>query len=876
MTTIAWRRWRVAKKGSSSSDNAVDHSSSLSLPSSPPPPPSSIIEIPLLPLDFESLPHEEQEAIITRFLRLLIDIPSGVLSLRKEAVVVDHNNNNNNDPNNSLLSLPRSCYRITLYTHAKTLNIDHTDPKIQHLLFQPPHLHPQQQQQVQQRSRYHTTNNKIVYETPYEIAVEAAPTVAVGDKGGEEGGRKFIKYLYLKSMTTTPRKISPSLLVALFMHPFVDEIMLRYAMITDASILEKLINYEKLVSNISTHVYEKKDKAKIDKMIEMLWRDESKPYIFSLLVKISADNLDTLIMKTRDFMRYTNLYMMKFTSSICLQRALYTIFENRLIPDANVKEKRRKGGEGGGGGGRGIGESNNNNGRGSSSSSSSGSGSNSNGLIDELDATLLDNEIAEAERIINAYTDLQTLALFNPYTLNFEEFAAASSEYDSTTTVFLGLYRLTDVGVSSPPSSPSSSSSLSSPLSSSPAVLPLYYAYKRYANYNMLVIGESGYGKSMFVKVYLKRLITANPNTLATIIDPSGEYNVFAKLKEFNFHVYEILHASTTGSDDEDDEDGEDGEDGEDDNIAVIKKKEKEEGERKRKGKYMPNLDPFVLLDSPIQAASMLASCVKAPELVAKEFIAKASSSSNIKSIYEFAEHLPQSSRIYIEDLITAFKPFFTSSPSPSPSSSSSAAEAVTTTSTTTVRRDKLGRIILNIKDINIFPHHTVLLMLLLIHVFSAYMRMPLSIPKVIVLDEAWLLLKDTYTANLVEMFIRAGRKYNIHFILITQMQSDVSNEALSVIFNNASTKVFFRLDNQEAQRLIELLKLSKDRYLNTLTSLSVGECLLITDPPAQNMPLRRISLVSNVQRYIRELSIIVSNDELELFSTLPTGGRGG
>ena len=754
-----------------------------------------VISIPLLNVDFAVMPYEEQKALIIRFLRLLVDLPAGIIHLKK------HNVNRG--------GILTEIYTITLHTYAEYLNFvsdTFTD-----------------------KERIETIEKEHIYEL----------TISPSNKESSQSSSYYEKYLYLADMMLAPRSITnPSILISLFMHPHVSEIILRYTAITDESTLEHLINYEKVVSKISTDVMELKNKQSVDRLIESLWKDQTRPYIFSVIAKINAPTLSELSKKTTEFVKYArgNL-MVKMSSSVCLQHALKFIFDNHIIPEEFIK-------------------------RPSSSIQDSiaihlwltryksilrllveekaleyigidpkAQYENLNKFVKSLRKTLdkylitqFVNDIVEAEKLINAVTDLQTLALFHPYTFNFEEFLPIDSTSGG---ILLGYYSLTDI----------SSSSLSSSSSSSTATVgltPFYYDYRKYPNYNMIVVGESGYGKSMFVKMYISRLLSVYDSALITIIDPTDEYSKLVNYFKDKAKNVEVINLTQQG-----------GVGGEGKGIDLI------------------DLDPFNFFE-PEHAASILATVSGVTDVISKEFLATASrlkEKNKSVNIYDFYNELSDVAKQYITDLISAFKQFF-----PLKNEAHTTVDITQSLSTSSIK-------IISIRDIHLYQHYTVLLMLLLAKVFSMYMKLNemKDMAKVVVLDEAWLLLKNEYTAKVIEHFVRIGRKYGIHFIMVTQMQSDISNDAMSIILNNSATKVFFKLESQEAQRLVQIMKLDQEKYLPIIINIGVGEALIIVDPPLRSNVMK-ISLLSNLQRYIRRLRIFLTHDEFKAFNTSPYG----
>ena len=87
-------------------------------------------------------------------------------------------------------------------------------------------------------------------------------------------------------------------------------------------------------------------------------------------------------------------------------------------------------------------------------------------------------------------------------------------------------------------------------------------------------------------------------------------------------------------------------------------------------------------------------------------------------------------------------------------------------------------------------------------------------IPKILILDEFWSVLSDNdddATIEYIEDIIRRGRKYNVMMLFATQNLSDVTrSEKILAMVQNSGTRVFLGQDASERDTLIDTFKLSE------------------------------------------------------------------
>lgn len=100
--------------------------------------------------------------------------------------------------------------------------------------------------------------------------------------------------------------------------------------------------------------------------------------------------------------------------------------------------------------------------------------------------------------------------------------------------------------------------------------------------------------------------------------------------------------------------------------------------------------------------------------------------------------------------------------------------------------------------------------------------------PKVLIIDEAHLLLKDESSAAFIENLVRRGRKYNLGVICISQDVDDFLNHPQgSVIAKNADTALILSQKKQSIPNLVKAFDLS-DIERDYITRLTKGQALFI------------------------------------------------
>ncbi|MEM4323956.1 MAG: ATP-binding protein [Candidatus Nitrosocaldaceae archaeon] len=237
-------------------------------------------------------------------------------------------------------------------------------------------------------------------------------------------------------------------------------------------------------------------------------------------------------------------------------------------------------------------------------------------------------------------------------------------------------------------------------------------------------------------------------------------------------------------------------------------------------------LDPFTLFDK-VEVADIIADIAEAPDTIRKELRTAAQ---YCNSIFELYSKVSDNAKMYIIDLVEGplsimFK-----------------------------GQSKLQqRNILSLKGTYAGEEKvTMLLILALARAWKQINSLPLQIPKILVIDEGWMLFTMPSTARFVNLIARVGRKLNVIFLFITQRPEDViANEYGRALLDNADTKILLRNNELAAMKIAESLQLSKEEQ-NMLINFLRGEALLLT------------------REYRLRVQIKPSEEELALFSTSP------
>lgn len=237
-------------------------------------------------------------------------------------------------------------------------------------------------------------------------------------------------------------------------------------------------------------------------------------------------------------------------------------------------------------------------------------------------------------------------------------------------------------------------------------------------------------------------------------------------------------------------------------------------------------LDPFKLFDA-TDAADILADLKNVDEVIRTEFRAKAA---GCHSIDEFYQIVNQKAQEYLADLVDG------------------------RISQVLKGQPKLSdSVVLSLKGTDGQDRVFLLLFLVLGKVWKMINSIENQIPKIILVDEGWMLFMKNTSGRFLNMIARMGRKFNVVFVFVTQRPEDViENDFGRAIADNAATKIFLQNTEQAADKIKNAMSLS-EQECDLIKTLQKGHCLLLT------------------KDYRLYAQILPSKEELDLFSTDPT-----
>jgi len=238
-------------------------------------------------------------------------------------------------------------------------------------------------------------------------------------------------------------------------------------------------------------------------------------------------------------------------------------------------------------------------------------------------------------------------------------------------------------------------------------------------------------------------------------------------------------------------------------------------------------LDPFNLF-KPDEAAEVIGDVSRGDNIVRKEFRAKARGCRSITDLYE---RVDERAKRYLRDLVTGSLYDILKGES------------------------RLGeRTVVSLRGTSGEERVSMLLLFALGKIWRTINSLPVGIPKILLIDEGWMLFNMSSAGKFLDMMARVGRKFNVIFIFITQRPEDViENNFGRAIAENAATKIFLQNTEQASEKIKKAMDLS-DQEAEMLKTFSRGQGLFLT------------------KDHRLKVQFVPSSEELRVFSTNPTG----
>jgi hypothetical protein len=290
-------------------------------------------------------------------------------------------------------------------------------------------------------------------------------------------------------------------------------------------------------------------------------------------------------------------------------------------------------------------------------------------------------------------------------------------------------------------------------------------------NKNMVLVAPSGSGKTTTAMLIIHCFEKMYPRSFIFGIDPEGEYRALGDNMGFSYVDYTP-------------------------DVKI-------------------GLDIFKMLPDVYNAAETLSHALNIPELDREYAQEAASQMTGIplskRSFFKFYEILesicPDEQVIrYFRPLTKApFRNFFEGEP------------------------PKTDKLIISLKNIGSAGGmvHRLITQISLSYALGKTIGMPKMIPKLVMLDEVWMLFKHESLAGYIENMSRRGRKYNMYLMLATQNMEDlVKNDSAKTVVVNSDTVIFLKQNKVTIGVIHDNFNLSQ-QALSDLMKFGIGQALV-------------------------------------------------
>ena len=330
---------------------------------------------------------------------------------------------------------------------------------------------------------------------------------------------------------------------------------------------------------------------------------------------------------------------------------------------------------------------------------------------------------------------------------------------------------------------------------------PVIYDIAKRGNGNIAIIGTTGSGKSFTAKLFVKRLIERIRGDSANSDAADVAIYIIDPMNEYYHHrdYYGLDGIMITGNEE-------------------------------------LGLDPVKMLE-PADAASMINMIAKPDQVTANAVMSNIGGATSIRELYD---RLPDTSKPAIQHLVNG-----------------PTANVLKGVSKFT------DNMVIALKGFNRKPHQIMILILVLNKVWQRVNDLPNSMPKIIILDEGWVLTAVPESMDYIEQIVRMGRKLNVKFVFISQKVEDIATArgAEGKLIDNMGTKILMKLEDDAAQSAMSVLGLS-EQETRSLIKFSPGEGLLLTSKHRAKVKFEATAKETDVY-FNTEAGKVLNNNEV-------------
>ena len=318
-------------------------------------------------------------------------------------------------------------------------------------------------------------------------------------------------------------------------------------------------------------------------------------------------------------------------------------------------------------------------------------------------------------------------------------------------------------------------------------------------NYNVTVLGQTGYGKSMLIKAWLSRLAQVDDSSLIYIFDSI----VRPEYAAGSDGTFETSLAKEIGA-------------------QVVRFSDPEE---------TYGFDPFLVFESRKDAGEFIRELAKVDEgsEEAVEILSLARECSDIEDLIGRAS---PGLRRRLEAELEPMMRFFTG------------------------RTDIYDRMVFVLSDIQSPIIRDAVAFLILASLWRTIKQQPPSLRKFIVVDEGWAFVEENprtgkpyfpLAVEFVPEIARTGRHYSTAFIIASQLVSDFAKGPGRVVIENSATKIVLRQDSASLKLIKDMLNLSEVEGKFVLSA-RPGQGIIIT--PEGHVPFYNYLFPEELKRF--------------------------